>query len=79
MSPREFIHEDIGMYTRADFFVAVALSLGLSVPCLADDKPSKEEIVVLHDLPYREGASHSWRLDLAMPRISWGSLGRASW
>ena len=66
MSPREFIHEDIGMYTRADFFVAVALSLGLSVPCLADDKPSKEEIVVLHDLPYREGASHSWRLDLAM-------------
>jgi acetyl esterase/lipase len=34
----------------------------------ADDERISDEIVVLYNLEYREGASASWKLDLAMPK-----------
>jgi acetyl esterase/lipase len=38
------------------------------VPGPAADKPRATEVTVRGDLPYREGPSKQWRLDLAMPK-----------
>ncbi len=38
----------------------------------ADDRSDPEDIAILHDLPYREGPSKQWRLDLAMKKGSGG-------
>jgi acetyl esterase/lipase len=48
---------------------ALSVLIGLAgsgQPVIASEPPAPAEIAVYHDLPYREGASRQWKLDLAM-------------
>ena len=45
----------------------------------AADPPVPDDIVVYHNLSYREGASRHWKLDLAMKKDLRASRGPASW
>jgi acetyl esterase/lipase len=47
---------------------AAICSLLFSGPLLADEPTDSLAVTLLHDLPYREGASKAWRLDLAMKK-----------
>ncbi len=38
----------------------------------ATEPPDAEDIVVYHDIPYREGTSRQWKLDLAMKKDTRG-------
>ena len=49
----------------------LALVIGLVVSqrtAYASEPPVPEGIVVYHDIPYREGPSRQWKLDLAMKK-----------
>ncbi len=35
---------------------------------IASQPPTREDIVIVHDVPYREGTSRHWKLDLAMKK-----------
>jgi acetyl esterase/lipase len=48
--------------------LAALVCLGAHAQSRAADGPSVDEIAVLHEIPYRSGASKSWRLDLAMKK-----------
>lgn len=47
--------------------LALVFSIVAQTPCLAADQPAND-IVVVNNIPYREGASQNWRLDLAMKK-----------
>jgi acetyl esterase/lipase len=49
-------------------FVAACLCLGAHAQSWAADTPPDDGIAVLRDIAYRNGASKSWRLDLAMKK-----------
>ena len=55
------------MHARLSF-LTVIFCLGAQAPGLGADKPAEDDIAVLRDIPYREGASQHWRLDLAMKK-----------
>ena len=40
----------------------------------ATEPPAPEDIVVHHDVPYREGPSRQWKLDLAMKKDARGNV-----
>ncbi|MCE9528285.1 MAG: alpha/beta hydrolase [Planctomycetales bacterium] len=50
------------------FPLALSFGLILSFPLRAEELANSPDITILHDLPYREGASKAWRLDLAMKK-----------
>lgn len=55
------------------FFSILQALLGLIVslplsPLQAEELADPPDVTILHDLPYREGASKAWRLDLAMKK-----------
>lgn len=41
------------------------VGLMLSLPLMAEDLTDPPDITILYDLPYCEGTSNAWRLDLA--------------
>jgi acetyl esterase/lipase len=47
-------------------FLALTICLISPTAGFSADPPAKDEIVVRREIPYREGASKSWRMDLAM-------------
>ena len=47
-------------------YLFLLFSLVAPAPGIAADKPTDDDIVVLRDVPYRDGPSRHWRLDLAM-------------
>ena len=48
--------------------LAIASLVAAQAPILAADKALDDVIAVVRDIPYREGASPHWRLDLAMQK-----------
>jgi acetyl esterase/lipase len=46
--------------------LAMFLCMGIPIQGRAADQPTDDDIAVLHDIPYRDGASKACRLDLAM-------------
>ena len=50
------------------FLCAVLGGPFLTAHLLADESADPPDITILHDLPYREGTSQAWRLDLAMKK-----------
>jgi acetyl esterase/lipase len=54
--------------------LVAACCLTFSWRLLADEPIDPLDITILHDLPYREGASKAWRLDLAMKKEAGAKL-----
>jgi acetyl esterase/lipase len=54
------------MPVRILCLVLACWPIGTGRGLAADDLPVSPGITVIHDLPYREGSSKQWRLDLAM-------------
>ncbi len=51
------------------FLGLLVMGMFASAPLGADDaKPAQDEILLIHDLRYREGPLNNWTLDLAMPK-----------
>lgn len=55
------------MVLRSPFLVLL-ISLLAPAPVFAADKPADNDIVIQRDVPYRDGHSRHWRLDLAMKK-----------
>ena len=49
-------------------YLAVVVCAATPASCLAAGKSANEEIVVKYNVPYHQGESKSWRLDLAMKK-----------
>ena len=62
------------MCSRISYLAAFCLMASVVPVCWfaqgvsAEKSPTPESITVLHDIPYRPGASKQWRLDLAMKK-----------
>jgi acetyl esterase/lipase len=60
------------MSLRIGFLALVTWFSGAERGLTAAEPPAPDDIVVLHDIPYREGTSRQWKLDLAMKRDTRG-------
>jgi acetyl esterase/lipase len=64
--------EDLAMFLRICSLILVVWLAGSQRRITANEPPDPDEIVVYRDLPYREGASRQWRLDLAVKKDARG-------
>jgi acetyl esterase/lipase len=66
--PNDFgISEGLAMLVRITSLIIIGLAGGQRTATAADP-PVPEDIVVRHDIAYREGTSRHWKLDLAMKK-----------